>query len=106
MITKGELERGICATEARLAEVRNTPLAIRALEEARAEQTARERERAFRNLTGCWADDSGDDDVEALLRNGRASRPGNRSVPAFGGRILDPRLDPKRIESSLRTPKP
>lgn len=44
-----------------------------------------ERERSFRNLAGCWADDSGDDDVEAILRRGRASRAGNRSVPDFGG---------------------
>lgn len=44
-----------------------------------------ERERGFRNLAGCWADDSGDDDVEVILRRARASRPGNRSVPDFGG---------------------
>lgn len=44
-----------------------------------------ERERGFRNLAGCWADDSGDDDVEAILRRGRASRAGNRAVPDFGG---------------------
>lgn len=44
-----------------------------------------ERERSFRNLAGCWADDSGDDDVEAILRRGRASRAGNRAVPDFGG---------------------
>ena len=40
MISKEELERGIRATEARLAEARKDPLVIRELEEARAEQTA------------------------------------------------------------------
>lgn len=44
-----------------------------------------ERERGFRNLAGCWASDVGDDDVEAILRAGRASRAGNRAVPDFGG---------------------
>ena len=85
MITKEELARGIRATEVRLAEARKDPLVIRELEEARAEQAFQERERGFRNLAGCWAGDSGDDDVEAILRRGRASRPGNRSVPDFGG---------------------
>ena len=40
MISKEELERGIRATEARLAEARKDPLVIQELEEARAEQTA------------------------------------------------------------------
>lgn len=40
MRTKEELERGIRATEARLAEARKDPLVIRELEEARAEQMA------------------------------------------------------------------
>ncbi len=40
MISKEELERGIRATEARLAEARKDPLVIREIEEARAEQTA------------------------------------------------------------------
>ena len=80
MIPPEDLSRGIRATEQRLAEARKAPLVIRELEEARAEQTARERERGFRNLAGCWADESGDDDVEAILRRGRASRAGNRPV--------------------------
>ena len=40
MISREELERGIRATEARLAEARKDPLVIRELEEARAEQMA------------------------------------------------------------------
>ncbi len=80
MIPPEDLSRGIRATEQRLSEARKDPLVIRELEEARAEQTARARERNFRHLAGCWADDSGDDDVEAILRRGRASRAGNRAV--------------------------
>lgn len=84
MISPEDLSRGIRATEQRLSEARKAPLVIRELEEARAEQTAQEREWNFRHLAGCWADDSGDDDVEAILRRGRASRPGNRRAPDFG----------------------
>lgn len=42
-----------------------------------------ERERGFRNLAGCWANDHGDDDMEVIIRQGRESRRGNRNVPSF-----------------------
>ncbi len=42
-----------------------------------------ERERGFRNLAGCWVDDHGDDDMEAIIREGRESRKGSRLVPSF-----------------------
>lgn len=42
-----------------------------------------ERERGFRSLAGCWANDQGDDDMEAIIRQGRESRRGNRIVPSF-----------------------
>ena len=34
-----------------------------------------ERERGFRSLAGCWADDRDDDDMEAIIRQGRKTRP-------------------------------
>ena len=42
-----------------------------------------ERERGFRNLAGCWADDHGDDDMETIIRRGREGRHCNRSIPSF-----------------------
>lgn len=42
-----------------------------------------DRERGFRNLAGCWADDNGDDDMEAIIREGREGRRGNRIIPSF-----------------------
>ena len=39
-----------------------------------------ERERGFRNLAGCWANDEGDDDMEAIIREGREGRRGSCSV--------------------------
>lgn len=41
------------------------------------------RERGFRNLAGCWAKDSGDDDIEVIIREGREGRRGNRIIPSF-----------------------
>lgn len=42
-----------------------------------------ERERGFRSLAGCWANDQGDDDMEAIIREGREGRPGSRIIPSF-----------------------
>ena len=42
-----------------------------------------EKENGFRSLAGCWQNDSGDDDMEDIIRRGRESRRGNRFVPAF-----------------------
>ena len=42
-----------------------------------------DRERGFRNLAGCWANDDGDDDMEAIIREGREGRRGNRIIPSF-----------------------
>jgi len=41
-----------------------------------------ERERGFRNLAGCWVDDH-DDDIETIIREGRAARNANRTIPPF-----------------------
>ena len=42
-----------------------------------------ERERGFRSLAGCWANDEGDDDMEAIIREGREGRRGGRLIPSF-----------------------
>lgn len=42
-----------------------------------------ELERGFRSLAGCWANDHGDDDMEAIIRDGRQGRQGSRIVPSF-----------------------
>ena len=42
-----------------------------------------ERERGFRKLAGCWLNDHDEDDVEAIIRQGRQSRIPNRLVPSF-----------------------
>jgi len=42
-----------------------------------------ELERGFRSLAGCWANDHGDDDMEAIIRDGRQGRHGSRMVPSF-----------------------
>ena len=42
-----------------------------------------ERERGFRSLAGCWADDHDGDDMEAIIRKGREGRHGNRTIPSF-----------------------
>lgn len=42
-----------------------------------------DRERGFRNLAGCWGKDKGDDDMEAIIREGREGRRGNRIIPSF-----------------------
>ena len=42
-----------------------------------------ERERGFRSLAGCWINDQDDDDMEAIIREGRESRMGSRIVPSF-----------------------
>lgn len=42
-----------------------------------------DRERGFRSLAGCWANDSGDDDMEAIIRNGRENRHGSRQISSF-----------------------
>jgi hypothetical protein len=42
-----------------------------------------ELERGFRSLAGCWANDYGDDDMEAIIRSGRSGRHGSRIVPSF-----------------------
>ncbi len=42
-----------------------------------------ERERGFRSLAGCWANDHDDDDMEAIIREGRESRRGGRVIPSF-----------------------
>ena len=35
------------------------------------DEVEEERERGFRSLVGCWANDKGDDDIEAIIREGR-----------------------------------
>ncbi len=40
-----------------------------------------ERERGFRNLAGCWANDKGNDDMEAIIRQGRAKRGEHKELP-------------------------
>lgn len=42
-----------------------------------------ERERGFRSLAGCWANDEGDDDMEAIIREGREGGRGSRIIPSF-----------------------
>ena len=42
-----------------------------------------EREKGFRSLSGCWANDYGDDDIEAIIRKDRENRRGNRIIPSF-----------------------
>ena len=42
-----------------------------------------EREHGFRSLAGCWAEDHGDDDMEAIIRKGREGRRGSRIIPSF-----------------------
>lgn len=42
-----------------------------------------ERERGFRSLAGCWVNDEGDDDMEAIIREGREGRRGSRIIPSF-----------------------
>ena len=42
-----------------------------------------EREKGFRSLSGCWANDHGDDDIEAIIRKDRENRRGNRIIPSF-----------------------
>ena len=42
-----------------------------------------EREKGFRSLSGCWANDHGDDDIEAIIRKDRENRRGNRISPSF-----------------------
>ena len=42
-----------------------------------------ERERGFRSLAGCWANDEGDDDVETIIHEGRGGRLGSRIISSF-----------------------
>ncbi len=42
-----------------------------------------ERNRSFRSLSGCWANDSGADDMEAIIREGRKNRAGGRNIPSL-----------------------
>ena len=42
-----------------------------------------DREKGFRSLSGCWANDHGDDDIEAIIRKDRENRRGNRIIPSF-----------------------
>ena len=44
---------------------------------------AHDRERGFRSLAGCWANDHDDDDIETIIRKGRENREGNRLIPPF-----------------------
>lgn len=43
-----------------------------------------EREQGFRSLAGCWADDHGEDDMEAIIRQGRERRLGSWQGPGGG----------------------
>ena len=47
-----------------------------------------EREKGFRSLSGCWANDQGDDDIEAIIRKDRESRRGNRIIPSFDNTVM------------------
>ena len=40
-------------------------------------------EKGFRSLSGCWANDQGYDDIEAIIRKDRENRRGNRIIPSF-----------------------
>lgn len=42
-----------------------------------------EREKNFRSLAGCWANDSGDDDVEEILKQSRSNKKGSRTIQSF-----------------------
>ena len=42
-----------------------------------------EREKNFRSLAGCWANDSGDDDVEEILKQSRGNKKGSRTIQSF-----------------------
>ena len=42
-----------------------------------------DKEKGFRSLSGCWANDHGDDDIEAIIRKDRENRRGNRVIPSF-----------------------
>ena len=42
-----------------------------------------ERERGFRSLAGCWLNDKDNDDVEAIIRQGRQGRSANRFISSF-----------------------
>ena len=56
---------------------------INSMRQHEASSADEQRERAFRSLAGCWAEDKGDDDVEEILLRSRESRRGNRNVPSF-----------------------
>lgn len=62
-----------------LTKQQNTAISLREASVAAADDED-ERERGFRNLAGCWANDEGDDDMEAIIREGREGRRGCRSV--------------------------
>lgn len=47
-----------------------------------------EREKGFRSLSGCWANDHGDDDIEAIIRKDRENRRGNRVIPSFDNTVM------------------
>ena len=47
-----------------------------------------EREKGFRSLSGWWANDHGDDDIEAIIRNNHESRRGNRVIPSFVNTVM------------------
>lgn len=47
-----------------------------------------EREKGFRSLSGCWANDHGDDDIEAIIRKDRENRRGNRIIPSFDNTVM------------------
>ena len=42
-----------------------------------------EHEKNFRSLAGCWANDSGDDDVEEILKKSRGNKKGSRTIQSF-----------------------
>ena len=42
-----------------------------------------EKEKGFRSLAGCWVNDNGDDDIEAIISKGREGRRGSRIIPSF-----------------------
>ena len=39
--------------------------------------------RGFRSLAGCWGNDEGDDDIEAIIKKGHEGRNGNRTIPPY-----------------------